>query len=141
NFGSSSRSGAPRELKVQNLEKVDYTQGFSSHQGGEIMGKRGVGHGKVTFEDSNLLLEKCYKTSTNCHGIVRKENSTVSERSDEFSSITSTKTMELYNRRKNASVVSWCGVYQGLVAAENWVKKLIANVITQLEAIAVLWVL
>lgn len=67
NFGSSSRSGAPRELvcylcegkghyanecgsrnhlntpfveKIQNLEKVDYTQGFSSQNEEETLGKK-----------------------------------------------------------------------------------------------------
>ncbi|CAG8740422.1 41167_t:CDS:2 [Gigaspora margarita] len=69
-------------------------------QEGDIMEKRRVGHEKVTFEDSNLLLEKCYKTSTNCHRIVKKESFTVFERSDKFSSITDTKTMKLYNRRE-----------------------------------------
>ncbi|CAG8813001.1 45462_t:CDS:2, partial [Gigaspora margarita] len=34
-----------------------------------------------------------------------------------------------------------CGIYQDLVASGSWIEKLSANVIAQLEAIAVLWVL
>lgn len=41
----------------------------------------------------------------------------------------------------DASLIGWCRVFQDLVVTGNWAKKLRANVIAQLEAMAVLRVL
>ncbi|CAG8827275.1 1748_t:CDS:10, partial [Gigaspora margarita] len=220
NFGSSSRSGAPRELvcylceeKVQNLEKVNYTQGFSSQNKEETLGEKeelvmGRLHSKAaicywrnvikpapivmewlerkvplfprgvmnlaalpvpkpwsfTIEEREWInLEHFVKPKgkgdkSGFEGLYLKGLGSSTRRESQFNNIRELlkssknewdkeivlseqaledmqwliENLEKWNghpARKpskvkmvfvDASVVSWCGVYQGLVAAENW---------------------
>ncbi|CAG8837819.1 34270_t:CDS:2, partial [Gigaspora margarita] len=57
---------------------------------------------EAIFRNSNLLLKKNYKTSTNYKELVGMEGPTIYKLGDKISSVTYTKTMKLYNRKERA---------------------------------------